>query len=119
MHIVRCKFSGHFFSSDPKANPVGAMGGAGIGMHKKLVKVYYIFRIWFLGGAFKLSNKPSLWILKNLKEGDYESWFLLIFYNGSLSRRSSLSPSPKKNIWYKYNFQKQLVKIILLVIYKI
>ena len=28
-----------FFSSDPKANPVGAMGGAGIGMHKKLVKV--------------------------------------------------------------------------------
>jgi hypothetical protein len=45
MHIVRCKFSGHFFSSDPKANPVGAMGGAGIGMHKKLVKVYYIFRI--------------------------------------------------------------------------
>ena len=48
MHIVRCKFSGHFFSSDPKANPVGAMGGAGIGMHKKLVKVY----ITYLGFDF-------------------------------------------------------------------
>ena len=76
MHIVRCKVSELFFSSDPKANPVGAMGGAGIGMHKKLVKVYYIFRIWFLGRALKLSNKLSLLILKNLKR----SWLWKLIF---------------------------------------